>query len=97
MGSDAELVIWDAERAVTVTHGMLHDNMNYTPYEGMELTGWPETVINQGRIIVKDNELKADPGSGTFLDRKPGHSAAIPVGTLQTELDPNQNLGAEIL
>ena len=97
VGGDADLVIWDPERAVTVTHAMLHDNMNYTPYEGMELTGWPETVINQGRIIVKDNQLKVDPGSGTFLNRKPGHNAAIPEGTLQTELDPNRNFGAEIL
>ncbi len=97
VGSDADLVIWEPEREVTVTHAMLHDNMNYTPYEGMELSGWPETVINQGRIIIQDNELKVDPGSGRFLDRKPGHSAAIPTGMLQMEVDPNQNFGAEIL
>ena len=97
IGSDADLVIWDPKRAITVTHTMLHDNMDYTPYEGMELTGWPETVINQGRIIIKDNKLKVDPGSGTFLDRKPGHSAAIPSGNLQREVDPNRNFGAEIL
>ena len=97
VGSDADLVIWDPEKPVTVSHEMLHDNMDYTPYEGMELTGWPETVINQGRIIVKDDELQVEAGSGSFLDRTPGHNAALPAGNLQMELDPQRNFGAEIL
>ena len=82
---------------MTVSHEMLHDNMDYTPYEGMELTGWPETVINRGRIIVKDDELLVEAGSGSFLDRTPGHNAALPAGNLQMELDPQRNFGAEIL
>lgn len=97
VGGDADLVIWDTARQVTVTHAMLHDNMDYTPYEGMELTGWPETVINQGRIIIRDNELKVEAGSGSFLERTPGHGAALPTGNLEMELDPERNFGAEVL
>jgi len=97
IGSDADLVIWDPDRQVTVTHEMLHDNMDYTPYEGMQLTGWPETVINQGRTVVDDGELLVEPGSGSYLDRKPGHQGARPAGALQMELDPTRNFGAEIL
>ena len=97
VGSDADMVIWDKERPVTVSHDMLHDNMDYTPYEGMELIGWPDTVINRGRIIIQDNQLKVSPGSGSFLERKPGHAAALPAGNLQVEIDPQRNFGAEVL
>ena len=34
VGSDADIAIWDPERETTVTAGMLHDNVGYTPYEG---------------------------------------------------------------
>jgi len=97
VGSDADLVIWDPERPVTVSHDMLHDNMDYTPYEGMELAGWPETVINQGRVIVSNGELQVEPGSGKFLERKPAHDAALPTGALEMELDPKRNFGAKVL
>ena len=45
VGSDADIAIWDPERETTVTAGMLHDNVGYTPYEGRRLRGWPVTVI----------------------------------------------------
>ncbi len=45
--------------------------MDYTPYEGMEVTGWPKTVINRGRIVVEDETLLVERGSGQFLERQP--------------------------
>jgi len=67
VGSDADIAIWDPDKHVHVTHGMLHDQTGYTPYEGRHVTGWPVTVISRGRIVVEDNELKAARGSGNFL------------------------------
>lgn len=67
VGSDADLVIWDGEREVTITHERLHDNVGYTPYEGMQVTGWPHTVVNRGRVVVERGELKVERGSGEFL------------------------------
>ncbi len=67
VGSDADLAIWDPERSVTITAGMLHDNVGYTPYEGRTLTGWPVTVLSCGRIVVDDGRLRAERGSGVFL------------------------------
>ena len=61
------MAIWDADRKVTVTANMLHDNTGYTPYEGMELTGWPVTVLSRGRVVVDNGELNAEKGSGVFL------------------------------
>jgi dihydropyrimidinase len=67
VGSDADLAIWDPERVVTVSADMLHDNVGYTPYEGRQIIGWPVTVISRGRVVVADDELHVERGSGTFL------------------------------
>ena len=39
----------------------LHMETDYSPYEGMEITGWPTTVLLRGRVVLDDGELK-DPG-----------------------------------
>ena len=67
IGSDADIAIWDPAREVTVTAGMLHDNVGYTPYEGRHLHGWPVTVLSRGRTIVDNGALAAQRGSGNFL------------------------------
>ena len=67
VGSDADIAIWDPERETTVTAGMLHDNVGYTPYEGRRLRGWPVTVLSRGRVVVEDGKLLAARGSGAFL------------------------------
>jgi dihydropyrimidinase len=67
VGSDADIAIWDPEREVTISYGILHDNVGYTPYEGRKLKGWPVTVLNRGRIVVDDGKLLAQRGSGNFL------------------------------
>jgi len=70
VGSDADIAIWDPSWKRTITQSMLHDNMDYTPYEGIEITGWPRTVINRGRIVVADETLRVERGSGKFLQRE---------------------------
>ncbi|WP_043445671.1 dihydropyrimidinase [Halotalea alkalilenta] len=67
IGSDADLAIWDADREVTISVDELHDAVDYTPYEGMKIVGWPETVINRGRIVIDKGELLVERGSGEFL------------------------------
>jgi dihydroorotase-like cyclic amidohydrolase len=39
VGSDADLLLWDADEAATISKEMLHDVLDYTPYEGVELRG----------------------------------------------------------
>ena len=41
VGADADIAIWDPKRAVTITNERLHHAVDYTPYEGMSVTGWP--------------------------------------------------------
>ena len=61
------MVIWDAHREVTLTHSMLHHNVDCTPSEGMRLTGWPETTISRGTVVCDRGELKVAIGRGEFL------------------------------
>ena len=70
IGADADIGIWNPDREVTVSASMLHDNVGYTPYEGRKLRGWPEIVISRGRVVVENNTLNAERGSGQFLKRK---------------------------
>lgn len=70
VGADADLVLWDAERRVTIRNSLLHHNVDYTPFEGMEVQGWPDTVVSRGEVIVEGNELKAQPGRGRFLSQE---------------------------
>ncbi len=78
-GSDADLSIWDPERTVRVRWADLHDEVGYTPYEGRELRGFPETVLRRGEVVVRDGAPLAEPGSGRFLCRSRPASAS-PLG-----------------
>ena len=69
IGADADLALWNPERETVVTAAMLHDNVGYTPYEGRTLRGWPEVVLSRGRVIVRDNRLDAERGSGRYIAR----------------------------
>jgi dihydropyrimidinase len=71
IGSDADIAIWDPERKTVVRNAMLHHNVDYTPYEGRELTGWPVTVISRGDIVCHEGKLLAEAGRGRFLRRGP--------------------------
>jgi dihydropyrimidinase len=96
IGADADLVIWDPKRQVTLADGMTHDRTGYTPFAGRTVTGWPETVLRRGERVVEKGKLTARPGSGMFLPRT-GGPAAAPRGALTADMDPARNFGARLL
>jgi dihydropyrimidinase len=67
IGGDADIVVWDTEREWTVTHSLLHDQCDYTPYEGMKVKGWPELTLSRGETVWNGKEPIAAPGRGRFL------------------------------
>ena len=69
VGADADLVLWDPEATRTISIESLHDNMDYTPYEGMEVTGWPVTTLSRGRVVWHEGEPRGAPGHGELLRR----------------------------
>ncbi|MBX4898772.1 dihydropyrimidinase [Rhizobium bangladeshense] len=69
-GADADIVIWDPDRSVTITNSILHHNTDYTPYEGQTMTGWPIMTISRGEIVWDDGKVLAEPGRGQFIARQ---------------------------
>ncbi len=94
-GCDADIAIWNPEARRKVTLQDQHDNMDYTPLDGHELTGVPEVVISRGNVIVEQGALKATPGQGRFFKRAPVDLRGRPGVTLP-EFDPAQNFGADL-
>ena len=68
-GYDADLAVWDQDRSVTYGANDLHDNVGYNPWEGRTVTGWPETVLQRGQVIIRNGDLHAEPGQGRWLKR----------------------------
>lgn len=77
VGSDADIAIWDPTRRVTLSIDALHDNMDYTPYEGMEIDGWPVTVLSRGRLVWHEGEALGEPGAGRLLRRGEPQTAEL--------------------
>ncbi len=55
IGSDADIVLWDPQRKVTITHALLKDACDYTPYEGLAVTGWPVRTILRGKTVEPES------------------------------------------
>jgi len=77
VGSDADLVIFDPEKEVIITSGMLHTRADFTPFEGRKVKGWPVTTLVRGNVVVQDGQLVELPPHGIYLERKA--EALLPV------------------
>ncbi|MGL1957544.1 MAG: dihydropyrimidinase [Colwellia sp.] len=71
IGADADLVIFDANDKRTISHDTLHDNSDYTPFEGIDCVGWPLMTISRGAIVACQGEFTGKAGYGRFMHRKP--------------------------
>jgi dihydropyrimidinase len=69
VGSDADVMMIDPDKEVTISHDMLHGNTDYTPFEGWKLKGYPVTTLSRGQVLVRDGQVIAQPGIGKFLKR----------------------------
>ncbi|WP_324676993.1 dihydropyrimidinase [Hymenobacter sp. GOD-10R] len=69
IGADADLVIIDPEQKHTISADTHHMNVDYSAYEGWELTGKIDTVILRGQVAVQEGETKVAKGYGQFIKR----------------------------
>jgi dihydropyrimidinase len=69
VGSDADIVVFDPEKEVTISVKNLHQNTDYTPWEGMVVKGYPVTVLSRGKVVVEDGKLTGEKGWGKFVKR----------------------------
>jgi dihydropyrimidinase len=76
IGYDADIAIWDPKRTATLSQANLHHGADYTPYEGLEITGWPIATMLRGRFVVRDGKLVGGKGYGRYVAR--GRALASP-------------------
>jgi dihydropyrimidinase len=69
IGYDADIALWDPKKTAMLTQANLHHGADYTPYEGIEITGWPVATLSRGRFVVRDGELVARKGAGNYVSR----------------------------
>ncbi|MET9611441.1 dihydropyrimidinase [Kitasatospora indigofera] len=68
-GADADLVIYDPAAVQTVSAATHHMNVDYSAYEGRQLTGRARTVLSRGTVVLDDGRWLGRAGHGAFLRR----------------------------
>ncbi|HET6952158.1 MAG TPA: dihydropyrimidinase [Acidimicrobiales bacterium] len=69
VGSDADLVVWDPDRAQSLSAADLHMRVDHSPYEGRVAQGWPTLVLSRGRVVARGDGFCGEPGWGRYLER----------------------------
>ncbi len=69
IGSDADIILLDPNERHTLSAKAHHMNVDYSSYEGMELTGKVKTVILRGQVAVDNGAVKIKKGYGRFVKR----------------------------
>ena len=72
VGYDADLVIFAPAKEVTLSTDFLHENVDWTLYDGMKIQGWPEMTICRGQVLVQDGKFVGEKGYGRFIKRRFG-------------------------
>jgi dihydropyrimidinase len=70
VGADADLVVYDPARKHTISAKTHHMDVDYSCYEGRQVTGGSDVVLSRGRVVVEDGEWKGQKGWGKFLKRR---------------------------
>jgi dihydropyrimidinase len=68
-GYDADIVLFDPEKTMTLTPETLHSAIDYCSYDGLSVTGYPVVTISRGEVIVEDGRFVGPPGRGRFITR----------------------------
>ncbi len=78
VGCDADLVVWDEQETRTIDGASMHSRADYSPYDGVEVTGWPKFTISRGELVAKGNDVVAKRGRGRLAHRGP-HRADLGI------------------
>lgn len=70
VGTDADIIIFDPNKKVRLGADTLHMGSDYSPYEGIEVQGYPATTILRGNIIVENGQFLGKEGAGQFIKRQ---------------------------
>ncbi len=70
VGTDGDIVVFDPNATMTLSHSTLHMKVDYNPYEGRQVQGVPTTVLSRGNVIVDNGQFLGKAGDGKFVPRK---------------------------
>ena len=70
-GSDADILLWDPNKAVTWGRDLAHHRTDYNLYEGWSLLGMVDQVFLRGKKVIEKGEWLGDRGQGKFIHRSP--------------------------
>jgi len=71
VGRDADIVLFDPAARRTLRAADLHHTSDYTPYEGLGLTGTVRSVFVRGSPVIRDGAFVGTRGFGQFVERGP--------------------------
>ena len=71
IGADADLVVWDPEGTRTISAKTHKHRNDESIFEGFTVKGVPSTVVANGKIVVRNGDLRAERGAGRYLARSP--------------------------
>ena len=71
VGADADVVIIDPQKITTIEHTHLHDNADYSPYEGFRCRGEIITTLCRGASVFQAGKFTGQAGYGRFIHRQP--------------------------
>lgn len=69
VGSDADILIFDPNEKHTISVNTHHMNVDYSAYEGWELTGKCKHVILRGAHAIENGNVNIEKGYGKFIKR----------------------------
>jgi dihydropyrimidinase len=70
VGSDADLIVFDANEEQTISVKTHHMRVDYSMFEGTRVKGVTKTVLSRGRVIVENGKFVGKVGAGEFLKRE---------------------------
>jgi dihydropyrimidinase len=76
VGSDAGIAIWDPGPNRTITNESQQHGADYTPYGGIEVTGWPVLTMVRGKTVMRDGAPAGAGQHGVHLSRSASPLAA---------------------
>jgi dihydropyrimidinase len=68
-GADADIVVYDPAATQTLGVATHHMNVDYSAYEGLQVTGKVDVTMSRGQIVVADGEFRGSASHGSFLTR----------------------------
>jgi len=76
-GADADIVIYDPNKKVTVSVSNTHSKCDHTIWEGVELRGYPVQTYLRGKLVYDNGKYVGTPGDGKYIARSRRQSGAL--------------------